>query len=60
MRRNSVTLVKFVVAAILFMAAGPLAMKFLFGGEKKYNDEYVDAPLPVAPRENNALQFEVI
>lgn len=60
MRRNSVTLLKFVIAAILFMAAGPLAMKFLFGGDKKFTDEFVDAGLPVAPRENKQLKYEVM
>lgn len=53
------TLLKFLVAAVLFLAAGPLAMKFLFGGDKKYEDEFVDVGLPVAPREQGALKFEV-
>ncbi|XP_052282106.1 putative polypeptide N-acetylgalactosaminyltransferase 10 isoform X1 [Dreissena polymorpha] len=49
MRRNSVTLIKFLVAAVIFLAAGPFAMKFLFGNKRA--DEYVDAGLPMAPNE---------
>ncbi|XP_053399480.1 putative polypeptide N-acetylgalactosaminyltransferase 10 isoform X2 [Mercenaria mercenaria] len=59
MRRNTVTLLKFVIAAVIFLAAGPVALKFLFGGGKKYADEYVDVPhgaMPVEPREGNRLK----
>ena len=54
MRRNTVTLLKLVIAAVIFLAAGPVAVKFLFGGGgKKYTDEYVDVPhgaMPVEPK----------
>ena len=45
------TLLKFLIAAIIFMAAGPVAMKFLFGG-RQMKDIYVDNPrgMPVAPK----------
>jgi len=44
-----VTLLKYVVAAVLFLAAGPMAMKFLFGNRS--TDEFVDTAvgMPVAP-----------
>jgi hypothetical protein len=52
MRRNTVTLLKLVIAAIIFLAAGPVALKFLFGGGgKKYADEYVDVPRGMMPLE---------
>ena len=57
MRRNSVTLLKFLIAALIVLAAGPLVMKMLSGGGKRL-DEYIDVPrgLPVEPRENGGVQ----
>lgn len=59
MRRNTVTLIKFLIAVLLLLVAGPLALKYLFGG-KSYHDEYVDnnGVLPVEPRAFGALQFQ--
>lgn len=60
MRRNTVTLLKFVIGAVIFLAAGPVAMKFLLGGGKRYTDEYVDTrgAMPVEPgHEGKALRF---
>lgn len=51
------TLLKFLVAAVIFLAAGPFAMKFLFGNKR--TDEYVDAGLPMAPKEGGLHVKEV-
>ena len=52
------TLLKFLIAAIIFMAAGPLAMKLLFSGGRHMKDVYVDDPrgMPVAPKNARAVQ----
>ena len=64
MRRNTVTLLKYLVAAVIFLVTGPIALKFIFGG-RQMRDIYVDDPrgMPVAPRESrhvvevNVLDF---
>ena len=52
MRRNTVTLLKYLVAAVIFLVTGPIALKFIFGG-RQMRDIYVDDPrgMPVAPRQ---------
>ena len=46
------TLLKFLIAAIIFLATGPIAMKFIFGG-RQMKDIYVDDPrgMPVPPKQ---------
>lgn len=60
MRRNTVTLLKFLIAAVIFLAAGPIAMKILFSGSRHMKDIYVDDPrgMPVEPRHPHAVQEE--
>ena len=60
MRRNTVTLLKFLIAAVIFMMAGPVALKFMFGG-RHVKDIYVDNPrgMPVAPVNAQPVQVRI-
>ncbi|XP_069130900.1 putative polypeptide N-acetylgalactosaminyltransferase 10 [Argopecten irradians] len=52
MRRNSVTILKLLVVAVVFVLAGPMVIKHLFGGSKRsLTEEFVHAGngMPVNP-----------
>ena len=59
MRRNSVTIIKYVVFAAMFLTLGPMLVKLLFGRSHDSQTLKRDSGLPQSPDERNVGHVDI-